>query len=60
MKSVSINVRLMERKDICYFHKRKMFNKKNDIIFSRPTLVICLSMIYAQNKIKISYVCFYK
>ena len=50
----------MERKDICYFHKRKMFNKKNDIIFSHPTLVIWLSMIYAQNKIKISYVCFYK
>ena len=32
-KSVSKNVRLMERKDICYFNNIKMFNNKNDNIF---------------------------
>ena len=30
-KSVSIDVRLMERKDMGYFHNSKMFNKKNDL-----------------------------
>ena len=32
-KSVSINVRLIESKDMRYFYTGKMFNKKNDIIF---------------------------
>ena len=31
--SVSIDVRLIERKDMRYFYTGKMFNKKNDIIF---------------------------
>ncbi len=32
-KSVSIDVRLIERKDMRYYYIGKMFNKKNDIIF---------------------------
>ena len=30
--SVSINDRLIERKDRGYFHNCKMFNKKNDFL----------------------------
>ena len=37
--SVSINVRLIERKDRGYFWNYKMFNKKNDFPLSLITLM---------------------
>ena len=37
--SVSIDVRLFERKDKGYFHNSKMFNKKNNIPLSLITLM---------------------
>ena len=42
-KSVSIDVRLIERKDIGYFRNSKMFNKKNE-------LFVLVSLYIADNQ----------
>ena len=39
-KSVSIDVRLMERKDMGYFHNSKMFNKKNVFLHGLFYLIV--------------------
>ena len=59
-KSVSIDVRLIERKDMGYFHNSKMFNKKN--VFSSAFLQLntCLLINYVINKIEDLSVCFYE
>ena len=59
-KSVSIDVRLMERKDMGYFHNSKMFNKKNILMFVYPWLNTCFLGVYMKNKIENLSVCFYE
>ena len=59
-KSVSIDVRLMERKDMGYFHNSKMFNKKNISTSIYMWLNICFPVICMKNKIEDLSVCFYE
>ena len=59
-KSVSIDVRLMERKDMGYFHNSKMFNKKNISTSIYTWLNICFPVICMKNKIEDLSVCFYE
>ena len=59
-KSVSIDVRLMERKDMGYFHNSKMFNKKNISTSIYTWLNIYFPVICMKNKIEDLSVCFYE
>ena len=59
-KSVSIDVRLMERKDMGYFHNSKMFNKKNVFSSAFFQLNTCLLINYLINNIENLSVCFYE